>query len=31
MKITEIGGSSAYQAYLQLALDDAVAAYQVTH
>lgn len=31
MKVTEISGSSAYQTYLQLALDDAVTAYQVTH
>jgi len=28
MEVREIGGSSGYQAYLQLALDDAVSAYQ---
>jgi hypothetical protein len=31
MEVREIGGSSGYQAYLQLALDDAVSAYQETH
>ena len=31
MEIKEIGGSSGYQSYLQLALDDAVLAYLETH
>ncbi len=31
VKITDVGGSSVYQAHLHLALDDAVAAYLVAH
>jgi len=31
MEVREIGGSSAYQAHLQMALDDAVSAYQEAH
>ena len=31
MEITEIGGSSGYQAYLHLALDEAVSAYEQAH
>jgi hypothetical protein len=31
MEVEEIGGSSSYQVYLHMALDDAVSAYQKTH
>ncbi len=31
MEVREIGGSSGYQAHLQMALDDAVSAYQEAH